>query len=68
MKLYEMIVMCYCLTWDASTARERISLISDQTGADGVVVGHPALSIDATEARTGVLAALLHTGRALTAL
>ena len=56
------------ITWYECTASERISLIAHITGADGVVVGHPAVGIVSTEAGAGISALLLYAGRGLATL
>ena len=56
------------LTWYASAASEGISLVAHLTGADGVVVGHPAVGVVAAQAGAGVSALLLDAGSCLAAL
>lgn len=56
------------ITWYESAACERISLVAHVAGADGVVVGDPAVGVVSAEAGAGVPALLLDAGRGLTAL
>ena len=56
------------ITWYESAASEGISLVAHIAGADGVVVGHPAVGVIATQAGTGVSALLLDTGSCLATL